>query len=147
MKDYDAMLRRLLLSKPHTLPKEQERLIAMMGEVAEAPRSIFSALARADLKFPPVLLPDGTEQELTEGNYSTFIRSDDRDVRRQAFHNIMSTYGAWGNTIAGIYGASVKKDTFLASAHHYASAREAGRTAPVRPVHAGCEGFPDGPAL
>ena len=83
MRDYDAMLRRLLLSKPHTLPKEQERLIAMMGEVAEAPESIFSALSDADMKFPPVKMPDGSEQELTEGNYSTFIRSDDRDVRRQ----------------------------------------------------------------
>ena len=125
MADYDAMLRRLLLGKPHTLPKEQERLIAMMGEVAEAPDNIFSALSDADMKFPPVHMPDGSEQELTEGNYSTFIRSDDREVRKQAFHNIMTTYGAFGNTIAGTYGASVKKDHFMAMSHHYASAREA----------------------
>ena len=125
MKDYDAMLRRMLLGKPHTLPKEQERLIAMMGEVAEAPGEIFSALSDADMKFPPIKMPDGSEQELTEGNYSTFIRSDDRDVRRQAFHNIMSTYEFYGNTIAGTYGASVKKDQFMALSHHYASAREA----------------------
>ena len=125
MKDYDAMLRRLLLSKPHTLPKEQERLIAMMGEVAGAPESIFSALSDADMKFPPVKMPDGTEQELTEGNYSTFIRSDDREVRSQAFRNIMNTYGFYGNTIASIYGASVKKDHFMAMSHHYSSAREA----------------------
>ena len=125
MADYDAMLRRLLLGKPHTLPKEQERLIAMMGEVAEAPDNIFSALSDADMKFPPIHMPDGSEQELTEGNYSTFIRSDDREVRKQAFHNIMTTYGAFGNTIAGTYGASVKKDHFMAMSHHYASAREA----------------------
>ena len=125
MKDYDAMLRRLLINKPHTLPKEQERLIAMMGEVAEAPAGIFSALSDADMKFPPIMMPDGSEQELTEGNYSTFIHSDDREVRRQAFHNIMSTYEAYGNTIAATYSASVKKDQFLAESHHYASAREA----------------------
>lgn len=125
LRDYDAMLRRLLLLKPHTLPKEQERLIAMMGEVAEAPENIFSALSDADMKFPPVKMPDGSEQELTEGNYSTFIRSDDRDVRRQAFLNIMNTYASYGNTIAGTYGASVKKDQFAAASHHYASAREA----------------------
>ena len=125
MRDYDAMLRRLLLCKPHTLPKEQERLIAMMGEVAEAPENIFSALSDADMKFPPVKMHDGTEQELTEGNYSTFIHSDDREVRRQAFHNIMSTYDFYGNTIAGTYSASVKKDQFMAVSHHFASAREA----------------------
>ena len=125
IKDFDAMLRRVLLAKPHTLPKEQERLIAMMGEVAEAPGNIFSALSDADMKFPPVILQDGTEQELTEGNYSLFIHSGDREVRRQAFHNIMSTYESYGNTIAGTYSASVKKDQFMALSHHYASAREA----------------------
>ena len=125
LKDYDALLRRMLLSKPHTLPKEQERLIAMMGEVANAPEGIFSALTDADMKFPPIRMPDGSDQELTEGNYSTFIRSDNREVRRQAFHNIMSTYEFYGNTIAGTYGASVKKDQFMAASHHYTSAREA----------------------
>ena len=125
MVDYDAMLRRMLLGKPHTLPKEQERLIAMMGEVAEAPGEIFSALSDADMKFPPITMPDGSEQELTEGNYSTFIRSDNREVRRQAFHNIMSTYESYGNTIAGTYSSSVKKDQFMAVSHHYTSAREA----------------------
>ncbi len=125
MRDYDATLRRLLLGKPHTLPKEQERLIAMMGEIAEAPETIFSALTDADIKFPPIQMPDGSEQELTEGNYSTFIRSDEREVRRQAFHNIMNTYEFYGNTIAGTYGASVKKDQFMAESHHYSSAREA----------------------
>ena len=125
MKDYDALLRRLLLSKPHTLSKEQERLIAMMGEVAQAPGEIFSALSDADMKFPPIIMPDGSVQELTEGNYSSFIHSDEREVRRQSFHNIMSTYESWGNTIASIYGASVKKDQFMAMSHNYRSAREA----------------------
>ena len=125
MKDYDSRLRSLLLMKPHTLPKDQERLIAMMGEVADAPESIFSALSDADMKFPPVRMPDGTEQELSEGNYSTFIRSENREVRKQAFCNIMNTYGSFGNTIAGTYGASVKKDQFMADAHHFSSAREA----------------------
>ncbi len=125
MKDYDAMLRQVLQAKSHTLPKEQERLIAMMGEIAQAPESIFSALSDADMKFPPIHMPDGSEQELTEGNYSLFIHSEDRDIRSQAFRNIMNTYGAYGNTIAGTYSASVKKDQFMALSHHYESARQA----------------------
>ena len=125
MKDYDAYLRTLLLNKPHTLSKEQEQLIAMMGEVAEAPDAIFTALTEADMKLPPIRLADGTEQELTEGNYSTFIHSTDREVRRQAFTNLMTAYEKMGNTIAGTYNASVKKDQFMADSHHFASARQA----------------------
>ena len=125
MTDYDAFLRTVILNKKHTLPKEQERLVAMMGEVMEAPDAIFTALSEADMKLPPIRMPDGSEQELTEGNYSTFIHDRNRDIRRQAFQNLMTTYRSFGNTIAGTYGASVKKDQFLADSHHYDSARQA----------------------
>ncbi len=125
MKDYDAWLRTLILGKPHFLSKDQERLIAMMGELSDAPDAIFTALSEADMKLPPIRLADGTEQELTEGNYSTFIHSPDREIRRQAFQNLMNTYESFGNTIASTYGASVKKDQFMADAHHYDSARQA----------------------
>ena len=125
MKDYDAWLRTVLLNKPHTLSRDQEQLIAMMGEVMDAPDAIFTALSEADMKLPPIRMPDGTVQELTEGNYSTFIHDRDREVRRQAFLNLMTTYRDFGNTIASTYGASVKKDQFLADSHHYQSARQA----------------------
>ncbi len=125
MADYDAYLRAMLREKPHTLPKEQEKLMAMMGELAAAPDNIFTMLTSVDMKFPPVRMPDGSEQALSESTYTSFIRNDNRDVRRQAFEGIMGTYQKFGNTIAGTYGASVKTDTFQANARHYASARAA----------------------
>lgn len=122
MRDYSEYLRQLLRQKPHTLPKEQERLLAMMGELAQAPDNTFTMLTSVDMKFPAITLPDGSNQELTEGNYSSFIHSDNRDVRRQAFEGIMGTYGKFGATIASTYSASVKKDTFYAAARSYPSA-------------------------
>ena len=68
MKDYDVYLRSVIRNKSHTLTKDQEELIAMMGEVAEAPDMIFTSLTEADMKLPPVRMKDGTERELTEGN-------------------------------------------------------------------------------
>ena len=125
MSDYSVFMGDLLRDKEHALPKEQERLIAMMGEVASAPNNIFSMLTDVDMKFPSIKLEDGTEQELMENNYSSYIHSDNRDVRRQAFEGIMGTYGKFGNTIAGTYNGSVKQDTFDAMAHKYSSARAA----------------------
>lgn len=122
MADYSVSLGDLLRDKVHALPKEQERLLAMMGEVADAPNTIFSMLTDVDMKFPTITLPDGSQQELTEGNYSTFIHSDSREVRRQAFEGIMGTYGKFGNTIAATYSGSVKNDTFQAAARKYSSA-------------------------
>ena len=122
MADYSVFLGDLLRDKAHALPKEQERLLAMMGEVADAPSTIFSMLADVDMKFPTITLEDGTQQELTEGNYSTFIHGDNREVRKQAFEGIMGTYGKYGNTIAATYSGSVKNDTFQAAARKYTSA-------------------------
>lgn len=122
MSDYSEFIRGMLMEKPHTLPKEQERLLAMMGELAQAPDNIFTMLTNVDMTFPTITLADGSQQELTEGNYSTFIHSANREERKQAFEGIMSTYGKFGATIAGTYSASVKKDTAFAQARHYASA-------------------------
>lgn len=125
MSAYDAYLHTVLRNKVHTLSKDQEQLIAMMGEVMNSPESIFTALSEADMKLRPIQMPDGSSQELTEGNYSTFIHDKDRNIRRQAFMNLMNAYHEFGNTFAGTYGASVKKDQFMADSHHYASARQA----------------------
>ncbi len=125
MKDYDTYIDGLLRQKAHALPKEQERLLAMMGQVAGAPQNIFSMLTDVDMKFPDVIMPDGTARTLTEGTYSSFIRDANRDVRKQGFDGIMGTYGKFANTIAATYGANVQKDVFMASARKYSSCRAA----------------------
>ncbi len=125
MADYDTFLQNLILQKPHSLSKDQERLLAMMGEIAGAPDNIYTMLSNVDMKFPDVTMPDGTKAALNDNTYSTFIHSDDREVRRQGFEGMMGTYGAFGNTITGTYSASVKKDQFMADARHFSSARAA----------------------
>ncbi len=125
MKDYDTFIKGLLRQKSHALPKEQERLIAMMGQIAGAPNNIFSMLTDVDMVFPDIIMPDGTARGLTEGTYSSFIRDNNRDVRKQSFDGIMGTYGKFANTIAATYGANVEKDVFMARARKYATCRAA----------------------
>ena len=125
MKDYDTYIDGLLRQKAHALPKDQEKLIAMMGQVAGAPNNIFSMLTDVDMKFPDVIMPDGTARTLTEGTYSSFIRDPNRDVRKQSFDGIMGTYGKYANTIGSTYAANVQKDVFFANAYKYSSCRAA----------------------
>ena len=125
MKDYDTYIDGLLRQKAHALPKDQEKLIAMMGQVAGAPNNIFSMLTDVDMKFPDVIMPDGSARTLTEGTYSSFIRDANRDVRKQSFDGIMGTYGKYANTIGATYAANVQKDVFFANAYKYSSCRAA----------------------
>ena len=125
MADYDVFIRDLIRQKAHALPKDQERLIAMMGQLQQAPQNIFSMLTDVDMKFPDVTMPDGTTRTLTEGTYSSFIRHDVQDVRRQGYEGIMGTYGKYANTIAATYAANVAKDVFNAHSRKYATCRAA----------------------
>lgn len=125
MADYSEYIRNLIREKPHILSPEQEKLLAMMSELQQAPDNIFSMLSNVDMTFPDVHMPDGTTSPLRESNLSAYLHDRNQDVRRQGWEGIMSTYGRFGATIAAIYGASVKKDQFNADARHMPSAVEA----------------------
>lgn len=125
MADYSEYIRNLIREKPHILSPEQEKLLAMMGELQQAPDNIFSMLSNVDMTFPDVHMPDGTTSPLRESNLSAYLHDRNQDVRRQGWEGIMSTHGRFGATIAAIYGASVKKDQFNADARHMPSAVEA----------------------
>lgn len=125
MADYSEFFRGLRRMKAHTLPKDQERLLAMMGEVASVPNDVFNMLTDVDMVFPDVTMSDGSPRPLTEGTYSSFIRDPDRKVRKQAFEGLMGGYDKLGSTVTATYAGNVKKDVFYARARHYSSARAA----------------------
>ena len=122
MKDYDSWLRSLRLQKPHTLSKEQEQLLASLGDLFMAPDNIYNMLANVDMKMPDMVMPDGSTQPLTDGTFGMYRESQDREIRRQSFEKVFGTYGSFGSTIAATYGASVKADIAKALARHYPDA-------------------------
>ena len=122
MADYSEYIRNLRREKPHTLPKEQEQLLAMLGEVTGAPGNIFDMLTNVDIKFPDMVFEDGHTEPLSENNFGQYRESDNRSVRRQAFEHLFETYGKFGTTIAAAYSASVKKDVVMAKARNYPTA-------------------------
>ena len=122
MADYDAYLKGLLRQKPHTLSKNEERLLASLGEVLNGADNTYGALTNVDMHFPDMELPDGSKEPLTDGTWGPFRESPDRELRKQSFEKIMLGYEAFGTTIASTYATSVKNDCAVAAARHYADA-------------------------
>jgi len=121
---YKRSLEEMLRRKPHTLSKNEEALLAQVGNVSQAPGTIFGMLNNADLKFPKIKNEQGEEVELTHGRYIQFLESKNRDVRREAFQAMYDTYGKWRNTLAATLNANVTKNQFYAKARNYPSALE-----------------------
>lgn len=122
---YRKYLEEITRGKSHVLSSAEEQLLAMTGEVANAPSSIFNMLNNADIKFPFIKDESGNEIEVTKGRYISFMESSDRRVRKDAFDALYSTYKKQINTIAATLSANVKADIFNSKARKFSSAREA----------------------
>lgn len=124
-KEYEFLLKDILKEKPHILTKDMEELLALASDGLDAPHSIYNMLTNADLTFGNIKDEDGDTVELTEGNYSTFIRSKDREVRKAAFEKLFGEYKKFENTIATSLTSSVKNYNFTARVRKYSSPLEA----------------------
>ena len=120
--DYSAFIRALRRNRAHTLPAEEEKLLAMAGETLMTPSHAFRMLSDVELPFPSVKTEDGGETRLSHGKYQAFLRSENREVRRNAFLGMHNTYAAFGGTIAALYGGSVRRHVFEARARKFPSA-------------------------
>lgn len=121
---YKKTMEDILRQKPHVLSKAEEALLAQVGNLSQAPGTIFGMLNNADMKFPKVKNEEGEEVELTHGRYIQFLESRDRNVRRSAFEAMYATYGKLRNTLAATLGSNVTKNIFYAKARKYPSALE-----------------------
>lgn len=128
------LMQQLLRQKPHILSDKEERLLSKAGEIFGAPYQTFKLLTNADIRFPQVKDEAGELQELSSGRYLVLLQSRDRDVRKQAFDAMYSTYGAIKNTLASTLAATVKYHNFNAEVRHHSSAVEAALYADNVPV-------------
>ena len=124
-KIYEFMLMDILKEKPHILTKEMEELLALASDCLDAPSSIHNMLTNEDMTFGNIKDEDGDEVELTEGNYSSFIKSKDRSVREAAFKRLFGEYKKFDNTLATTLTSSVKSFNFSARVRKYESPIEA----------------------
>ncbi|NEU06224.1 MULTISPECIES: oligoendopeptidase F [Clostridium] len=124
LKLYEKYLKDILEEKPHVLSEEEERILASVSNCLDAPYNTFSMLSNADMTFPKIIDEDDKEVELTEGNYSVFIRSKNRKVRESAFKVLFRTYGKFKNTFASTYTAAHKNFIFNSKTRKYNSSLE-----------------------
>jgi oligoendopeptidase F len=124
LKMYEFLLKDILSQKSHTLSVEQEKILAAVSDCLNSPENIYSMLTDADMTFPIIKDENGNEIELTDVNYSVFIRSKDRRVRSEAFKALFDTYRKFRNTLAASFTSSHKSFIFNAKIRNYTSALE-----------------------
>lgn len=119
--EYRHFIEDCLAQKEHTLSEKEEALLAKASQMSTVPNEVFSKFNNADVRFGKIKSEDGTEIELTNGNYATFMESQNRTVRKEAFEALYKQYKAYINTLASAFYGNVKQAMFYAQARGYAS--------------------------
>ena len=122
---YRTYMERLVRLKPHTLPEDQETIIAMAGRASEAPHKAFSAISDADFRFDDVKDSEGHTHPLTHASYGVLLRSPDRTLRKNAFETLHKRYEQYENTMCELLQGQIQRHFFEAKTHNYSSCLEA----------------------
>ncbi len=125
LNEYKRLLERMRRRKAHTLSDAEERILALAGQICEAPGEIGSAFRNADLRFPDIQDSEGNTLQVTQGSYVPLLESPDVNVRKAAFESLYHTYASFKNTTAAFLDGQMKALIFNARARHYNSTLEA----------------------
>ncbi len=119
LEKYRFMLEKTFRYKDHTLSECEEKLLSDMSDVFRIPESTYEELDNTDIKFDKVIDEDGKKVELTTSNYSTFLMSKNRNVRKTAFKKEYKFYKEHINTISSLYIGQVKSNAFISKTRKF----------------------------
>jgi oligoendopeptidase F len=124
LKVYKHYLDDIFRFKEHTLTIKEEKVLASASEILMAPSNIFSKLNDADIKFNNIKDEDGNIVELSKGNYSKYVSSQKREVRKSTFETLYSGYKNHRNTFAETFIGDIKANYFISKNRKYKSPLE-----------------------
>lgn len=111
--------------KDHILNESEEKMLSTLGGALSNSEEIYDVFTNSDMTFGTIKDENNEEVELTDTNYSRYIRSKDRRVRHNAFKLLLTTYSKYQNTFAKIISGDVKSSVAIAEIKNYPSALEA----------------------
>ncbi len=134
MELYRLCLDRVRIKRAHILSENEEKIMALAGDMTGSPDMIFSMLNDADLKFSDAVDKDGKKHQVTHGSFIPLMQSGDRVLRESAFKSLYSVYESYRNTFAAVLFSQAKCLNFRASARKYDSPLEAALSGNEVPV-------------
>ena len=119
--EYNRVFEQIKKGKRHMLSKAEEKLLSGMNFLSGY-SSNMRMLSDVDLKFDKILDSKGKSHELTQSNYSIYMASKDRVLRKNSIYGLNGAFGKFINTFANNYINEVKANCYFAKIRNYNSA-------------------------
>ena len=121
LKEFKFDLEKIYRYQKHTLTDNEELLLSKINELSDKYKTNFGLLTNSLIDFGKIKDEDNNEVELTIGNYSKYIRSKDRRVRKEAFYTRYRALEKYCNILSVNYEGHLKADSINAKAKKYDS--------------------------
>ncbi len=121
LKEYSFDLEEIYRYQPHVLSESEEILVSGLSDLSTRFENNFNIINNTLVDFGYIKDEEGSEVKLTNGNYSKYIKSNDRKVRKAAFEAKGKAYMKFSNLISTDYEAYIKASAMIAKAKKYSS--------------------------
>ena len=121
LEEYRFCLDDIYRFKAHTLDEDKEKMLSSFGNILSSPEETYEVLTDSDFEYDNIIDENKKEVKFNESNYSIFIKSRDRRVRKDAFNLLYNKYASFKRTIASTYKSQVEIDVVAARLKNYDS--------------------------
>ena len=125
LKEYETYFNKSFRYKKYMLSEIEEKLLAKMQKAIADNETIFSNLTDSDIDFGYITDENGNKVELTNTNFSLFIKSKDRRVRQDAFKTLYGAYKRYKTTLSNCLEKEIKTIATLEKIRGYQSSLDA----------------------
>ena len=124
LEEYSFDLEEIYRYQSHVLNEKEENLVSNISDLSNKIENNFSIINNTLVDFGYIKDENNEDVKLTNGNYSKYIKSYDRNVRRQAFEARGEAYKKFSNLISNDYESYIKSCSMIAKAKRYNSSMD-----------------------
>lgn len=121
--EFEFVLYDIYRSKKYILDENTEKALSHLSKAFDNSQEVYSLLTNSDFTFDNIQVGD-KEVELTDSNYTRYLTSKDRKVRKSAFDSMYKTYKKYKNTISKCLSNTVESNVAISKLRGYKSALE-----------------------
>ena len=124
IKDYEISIKEIYRYKEHTLSDAEEKLLSSISKMVGNSYDTYELFKDCDMSFDSIEDENGKKVELNNSNYTLYIESKDRRVRKDTFNTLYKEYKKYTNTFASLISSNMKELSTMAKINKYNSAIE-----------------------
>ena len=125
LKEYELHYKKAFRFKKHMLSEQEEALISNLSKAYSDSETIFSTLTDSDIDFGKIKDEHNKKVTLTNTNYSNYVKSSNRRVRRDAFINLYKTYGRYKTSLSKLLEKEINQTATFNKIRGYKSSLDA----------------------